>query len=76
MVAIVLKRLSDVRADSGYAYATINGAAVGSDGATQKAGYQVPSPRGQAEIIKKAWRESGLPAGEVSYVEYENPHDF
>lgn len=71
MVALVLKRLPDVlKEGGGTAYSVILGTAIGSDGRTQKAGYQVPSPRGQAEVIKNAWKDSGIPVTQLSYTEY------
>ena len=51
------------------AYATIAGVAYNSDGATQKAGYQVPSPRGQANALVSAWRNAGVSPDELDYVE-------
>lgn len=70
VVAVVLKRVPDVLDEGASAYAVISGTAVGSDGATQKAGYQVPSPRGQAEVIKEAWNNSGISMDKLAYVEY------
>lgn len=55
VTAIVLKRHSAAEADGTPVYAKIVGTGFGSDGALEKAGYQVPSPRGQAEVIKSAW---------------------
>ncbi|BDD57852.1 hypothetical protein MPDQ_001039 [Monascus purpureus] len=70
VVALVLKRLPDVlKEGGGTAYSVILGTAIGSDGRTQKAGYQVPSPRGQAEVIKNAWKDSGIPVTQLSYTE-------
>jgi acyl transferase domain-containing protein len=35
-------------------YAKILGTGIGSDDSIEKAGYQVPSSRGQAEVVKSA----------------------
>ena len=59
VTAIVLKRHSAAEADGTPVYAKIVGTGLGSDGALEKAGYQVPSPRGQAEVIKSAWNMAG-----------------
>nr|POF14113.1 hybrid pks-nrps synthetase tas1 [Quercus suber] len=55
VTAIVLKRSTEARVDKTPTYANILGTACGSDGASEKAGFQVPSPRGIAEVIKSAW---------------------
>lgn len=50
-------------------YGIIVGAAIGSDGATGKVGYQVPSPQGQADVIKRAWAVAGLSPEIAAYIE-------
>jgi acyl transferase domain-containing protein len=50
-------------------YAKILGTSTGSDGALEKAGYQVPSPRGQAEVIKAAWKMAGVSPKNLAYAE-------
>ena len=50
-------------------YGIIVGAAIGSDGATGKVGYQVPSPHGQADVIKRAWGAAGHSPGIAAYIE-------
>ncbi|KAI0185232.1 amino acid adenylation domain protein [Xylaria flabelliformis] len=69
VVAIILKRASDTARELTPTYANILGTAVGSDGGAEKAGYQVPSPRGQAEVIKSAWKVAGLRPTKLKYAE-------
>jgi tenuazonic acid synthetase len=65
----VLRKLSDAVRDGDRIYSVISGVAIGSDGHTDKAGYSVPSPRGQAELIKRAWKNSGLNPRDLTYAE-------
>ena len=69
MVAAVLKRMIDTVVSQEDLYGIIVGAAIGSDGATGKVGYQVPSPRGQADVIKCAWSAAGRSPGTAAYIE-------
>ncbi|KAF4631120.1 hypothetical protein G7Y89_g7005 [Cudoniella acicularis] len=69
VVAIVLERLPDAIENKSAAYVVIAGTGIGSDGGNQKAGYQVPSPRGQSEVIKSAWEMAGLSPQQLDYVE-------
>ncbi|KAK7432505.1 hypothetical protein QQZ08_001070 [Neonectria magnoliae] len=69
VTAVVLKRYSAAIADSTPAYAKILGTGIGSDGALDKAGYQVPSPRGQADVIKSAWRVAKVTPKNLKYAE-------
>ncbi|KAK7421371.1 hypothetical protein QQX98_002265 [Neonectria punicea] len=69
VTAVVLKRYSAAIADGTPAYAKILGTGIGSDGALDKAGYQVPSPRGQADVIKSAWRVAGVTTEKLKYAE-------
>ncbi|KAI7763057.1 hypothetical protein LZL87_011200 [Fusarium oxysporum] len=69
VVAVVLKRYSLAVKDSTPVYAKILGTSTGSDGALEKAGYQVPSPRGQAEVIKSAWKIAGVSPKNLVYAE-------
>ncbi|KAG8420282.1 putative PKS/NRPS-like protein biosynthetic cluster [Metarhizium acridum] len=55
VVAVVLKKAANHDTQPWSAYANLLGTGIGADGACEKAGYQVPSPRGQAEVIKTAW---------------------
>lgn len=70
VTAIVLKRHSAAQEDGTSVYAKIVGTGLGSDGALEKAGYQVPSPRGQAEVIKSAWNMAdGVSPERLRYAE-------
>jgi acyl transferase domain-containing protein len=50
-------------------YAQVVGAAYNSDGATNKAGYQVPSPEGQSDVITAAWENARLSPEQLQYIE-------
>ena len=65
---VVLKRLSDARADGDQIFAVIRGTAVNNDGAG-KVSYSAPSVDGQAEVIQLAQALAGVEPGSVSYVE-------
>ncbi|KAK7033817.1 hypothetical protein R3P38DRAFT_2519696 [Favolaschia claudopus] len=67
--ALVLRRLDDAVAAGDEIYAVISGVAFGSDGHVGKAGPTVPSPRGQAETIKRAWNDAGISANKLVYAE-------
>ena len=67
--ALILRRLDDVIREGDRIYAVVSGIAIRSDGRTDKAGVTVPSPRGQAATIVKAWKDSGLSASNLLYAE-------
>ncbi|KJZ80421.1 hypothetical protein HIM_00271 [Hirsutella minnesotensis 3608] len=69
VTAVVLKRYSAALADNTPVYAKILGTGIGSDGALDKAGYQVPSPRGQADVIKAAWSVAEMSPQKLKYAE-------
>lgn len=69
VTCVVLKRYSTALLDETPMYARILGTGIGSDGALEKVGYQVPSPRGQAEIIKAAWETAGRAPSRLRYAE-------
>ncbi|KAF5139466.1 Hybrid PKS-NRPS synthetase TAS1 [Metarhizium anisopliae] len=71
VVAIVLRKAASYDTQPWSAYANLLGTAIGADGACEKAGYQVPSPRGQAEVIKTAWAVAGITPERLRYA--ENP---
>lgn len=75
VVAVVLQRAVDAARDGNASYALIAGAAFNSDGATEKAGYQVPSPQGQAQAITSAWQDAGLELEQLDYVESVPPRE-
>ena len=65
---VVLKRLSDARADGDTIHAIILGAAINNDGAG-KAGYTAPSIDGQVEVIATAQTLAGVTPRSVGYIE-------
>ncbi|KAH6693374.1 thiotemplate mechanism natural product synthetase [Leptodontidium sp. MPI-SDFR-AT-0119] len=69
VVAVVLKRTLDAVENEDSSYAEIVGAAYNSDGATNKAGYQVPSPEGQSDVIVAAWKNAGVSPEKLQYIE-------
>ncbi|KAM4066491.1 AMP-binding enzyme [Hirsutella rhossiliensis] len=69
VTAVILKRYSAAISDETPVYAKILGTGIGADGALDKAGFQVPSPRGQADVIKSAWKVAELTADKLKYAE-------
>jgi phthiocerol/phenolphthiocerol synthesis type-I polyketide synthase C len=65
---VVLKRLSQARADRDPIYAVIRGGAVNNDGRTS--GFMVtPSRVGQQEMLKAAWKSAGIAPQDLRYIE-------
>jgi acyl transferase domain-containing protein/acyl-CoA synthetase (AMP-forming)/AMP-acid ligase II/acyl carrier protein len=64
---VVLKRLSDARADRDRVLAVIRGSAVNQDGRSN--GLTAPNGSAQEAVIRAALRSAGLSPVEVSYVE-------
>jgi acyl transferase domain-containing protein len=64
-----LKRYAVAAGNNEPVYAKILGTGIGSDGSIEKAGYQVPSPRGQAEVVKSAWKTAGMTPNKLKYAE-------
>ncbi|KAF2733364.1 acetyl-CoA synthetase-like protein [Polyplosphaeria fusca] len=69
VTAIVLTKYSPSQLENTPIYAKVLGTAIGSDGAVGKAGYQVPSPRGVADVMKAAWTEAGTEIANLRYAE-------
>ncbi len=65
---VVLKRLSDARADNDTILAVIRGAALNNDGAS-KVSFTAPSVEGQATVIAAAHARAGVDPRSISYVE-------
>ncbi len=65
---VVLKRLSDARADGNTIYAVIRGSAVGNDGAA-KVGLTAPSVSGQADVLASALASARIDGAGIDYVE-------
>ncbi len=64
---LVLKRLSDARADTDQILAVIRGAAVNQDG--RSGGLTVPSGPAQQAVIAAALADAGLQPADIDYVE-------
>ncbi len=65
---LVLKRLSDARADGDPILALIRGSAVNNDG--QSSGFlTTPGSAGQEEMLRKAYCNAGVQPGQVQYIE-------
>jgi phthiocerol/phenolphthiocerol synthesis type-I polyketide synthase E len=67
VVAVVLRRFEDVH-DDVRSHGVILGSAVNNDGSA-KAGFNAPSPHGQAAVIRAALRSGDVPADSLGYVE-------
>ena len=65
--AVLLKPLEAAERDGDHIYAVLRGTAVNTAGHTQ--GFTVPSPSRQAELVRDALEDAGLPAERVSMVE-------
>jgi acyl transferase domain-containing protein/acyl carrier protein len=65
--AFVLKPLAAALRDRDHVHAVIKGSAVNNDG--HSSGITVPTIAGQAEVIRRAYRDSGVDPATVSYVE-------
>ncbi|WP_316524177.1 non-ribosomal peptide synthetase/type I polyketide synthase [Kitasatospora brasiliensis] len=64
---LVLKRLSDARADGDRILGLIRGTAVNQDG--RSSGVTVPNPRAQQDVLRGALRAGGVEPHQVGYVE-------
>ncbi|WP_051673825.1 hybrid non-ribosomal peptide synthetase/type I polyketide synthase [Streptomyces sp. NTK 937] len=64
---LVLKRLSDARADGNRVLAVIRGTAVNQDG--RSSGVTVPSAKAQRDVVRAALAASGLEPHDIDYVE-------
>ncbi|MGH9486284.1 MAG: beta-ketoacyl synthase N-terminal-like domain-containing protein, partial [Terriglobales bacterium] len=65
--AVLLKPLRRAQEEGDHIYGVIKASAINHGGRTN--GYTVPSPQGQAQVIDRALRESGLSARQISYIE-------
>ncbi|MEU1425829.1 polyketide synthase Pks13 [Nocardia sp. NPDC005746] len=64
---IVLKRLADAERDGDKIYGVIKGSAVNNDGRSN--GMLAPNPDAQAEVLRRAYRDAGIPPSTVDYIE-------
>jgi acyl transferase domain-containing protein/NADP-dependent 3-hydroxy acid dehydrogenase YdfG len=65
--AVLLRRLADARADGDQIYAVIRGRSMNHGGRT--AGFSVPSPESQAQLITAAFRVADVDPASVGYLE-------
>jgi len=65
--AVLLKSLDRAIADGDRIYAVIEGAAVNNDGRTM--GITTPNPEAQCDVIREAYRKSGVRPESISYLE-------
>lgn len=68
MGLVALKRLECAKKAKDHIYAIIKGSAVRNDG-SEKLSYTAPSSKGQAETIKKAYKNAGISPETITYVE-------
>ncbi|AWN81559.1 SDR family NAD(P)-dependent oxidoreductase [Candidatus Cardinium hertigii] len=66
-VVLIIKQLKDALKNKDYVYGIIRGSAINSGG--KSAGYTVPNPTAQTEVIKKALERSLLPPEAITYLE-------
>ena len=71
---VVLKPLSNALADGDPIYAVIRGSAVNQDGRSN--GLMAPNPLAQEAVLREAYRQAGVPPGEVQYVEAHGTGTF
>ncbi|MEV0304271.1 non-ribosomal peptide synthetase/type I polyketide synthase [Streptomyces prasinus] len=64
---LVLKRLSDARADGSRVLAVIRGTAVNQDG--RSSGVTVPNAKAQRDVVRAALASAGLEPHDIDYVE-------
>jgi phthiocerol/phenolphthiocerol synthesis type-I polyketide synthase E len=72
---VVLKRLTDARADGDTVHAVIRGSAVNNDGSV-KVGFTAPSVEGQSRVISEALAVADVPAETIGYVEAHGTGTF
>lgn len=65
--ALLLKPLASALADGDHIYGLIKGSMINAGGKT--AGYTVPNPQAQAQVISEALRRAHVPARSISYLE-------
>ncbi|MFE8598038.1 amino acid adenylation domain-containing protein [Archangium violaceum] len=65
---VVLKRLSQARADGDRILAVIKGTAVNNDG-HRKVGFMAPGVRGQTDVVRGALQRAGVDPRTISYIE-------
>ncbi len=63
---LVLKPLTSAEADGNRIYCVLRGSALNNGGSTE---LTVPDRRGQADVLRRAYRSAGVDPGRVTYVE-------
>ncbi|MGE4153479.1 MAG: KR domain-containing protein, partial [Phycisphaerales bacterium] len=67
VAVVVLRPLADALAAGDTIHAVLRGSATNNDGRSN--GLTAPNPAAQREVLLDAWRQAGLAAGELSYLE-------
>lgn len=68
MALVAMKKLDDALESGDHIYAVIKGSAINNDG-NNKISYTAPSEDGQVEVIREAYRNSGVDPETVGYIE-------
>ncbi len=68
VAAVVLRPLQDALDAGDPIYAVIEGIGINNDGA-RKMGYSAPSVEGQAEVVRDALRDAGVPPHTIEFIE-------
>ncbi|SCW49973.1 Ketoacyl-synthetase C-terminal extension [Paenibacillus tianmuensis] len=66
-VVVMLKPLQKAKADGDHIYAVIKGTAINQDG--NSIGITAPNADAQADVIERAWKDAGVSAEDISYME-------
>lgn len=66
-ITIMLKPLTKAKADGNHVYAVIKGTAINQDG--NSIGITAPNADAQADVMERAWRDAGVSAEDISYIE-------
>jgi acyl transferase domain-containing protein len=64
---VVLKPLSQAKADGNRIYAVIRGSAVNQDGRSN--GLTAPNPQAQSALLQKAYQDAGVSPSQIQYIE-------
>ncbi|MCO7224347.1 type I polyketide synthase [Pleionea sp. CnH1-48] len=67
VLMFALKPLSKALDDGDQVHAVVRGSAINQDG--QSVGLTAPNSQAQAKLIQRAWRDAGVTARDVSYIE-------
>ncbi|OUC02602.1 hypothetical protein BK784_08890 [Bacillus thuringiensis serovar medellin] len=66
-ISIFLKPLYKAKEDGDHVYAVIKGTAINQDG--NSIGISAPNADAQADVIERAWKDAGVSAEDISYIE-------